>query len=466
VPIQDLVGQKDFRVLSLNPETYTLIPASVTHAFSTGRKPIYKLTTQLGRTIRATGNHKFFTIHGWQRLDALTTTDYLAIPRQLPTLDEQTMTNAELALLGHLIGDGCTLPRHAIQYTTREFDLAKTVALLVAEVFGEKVQARIQRERQWYQVYLPSTMRLTHGRHNPVTTWLKNFGVFGLRSYQKFVPRKVFGQPSAAIAVFLRHLWSTDGCIRNTGVYPQVYYASSSERLARDVQTLLLQLGITARLKRVAQKRKGRDQYHVCVTGNQDLRRFIDVIGSVGEYKRDGLDTVKQYVSSHGINTNRDIIPAFVWQEYAVPAMQACGLSQRQMQQSLGMQYMGSSLYSQNLSRGRAARVATMVDSDVLTHLSQSDIYWDQIVSIEPDGEEEVYDLTVPEYSNFVANNVTVHNSIEQDADVVLFLYRKDDDIRESVNLKVAKHRNGALGEIDLYFKGDRIKFYGMEMRR
>jgi replicative DNA helicase len=55
--------------------------------------------------------------------------------------------------------------------------------------------------------------------------------------------------------------------------------------------------------------------------------------------------------------------------------------------------------------------------------------------------------------------------SIEQDADVVMFLYRKDDDIREAVNLKIAKHRNGPLGEVDLYFKGDRIRFFGMETR-
>jgi replicative DNA helicase len=55
--------------------------------------------------------------------------------------------------------------------------------------------------------------------------------------------------------------------------------------------------------------------------------------------------------------------------------------------------------------------------------------------------------------------------SIEQDADVVMFLYRKDDDIRESVNLKIAKHRNGPLGDVDLYFKGERIKFYGMDTR-
>lgn len=55
--------------------------------------------------------------------------------------------------------------------------------------------------------------------------------------------------------------------------------------------------------------------------------------------------------------------------------------------------------------------------------------------------------------------------SIEQDADVVMFLYRKDDDIREQVSLKIAKHRNGALGEIELFFRGDRVRFYGMEKK-
>ncbi len=53
--------------------------------------------------------------------------------------------------------------------------------------------------------------------------------------------------------------------------------------------------------------------------------------------------------------------------------------------------------------------------------------------------------------------------SIEQDADVVMFLYRQDEDIREQIKLKVAKHRGGSIGTIDLYFRGDRIKFYGME---
>jgi len=50
--------------------------------------------------------------------------------------------------------------------------------------------------------------------------------------------------------------------------------------------------------------------------------------------------------------------------------------------------------------------------------------------------------------------------SIEQDADVVLFLYRPDEEDRENSRLIIAKHRNGPTGEIDMYFRADRTKFF------
>ena len=60
--------------------------------------------------------------------------------------------------------------------------------------------------------------------------------------------------------------------------------------------------------------------------------------------------------------------------------------------------------------------------------------------------------------------------AIEQDADVVMFLYREKDQTRWRqeilTKLLIAKHRNGPLGEIDLIFKGDRIRFYGVEKKR
>lgn len=56
--------------------------------------------------------------------------------------------------------------------------------------------------------------------------------------------------------------------------------------------------------------------------------------------------------------------------------------------------------------------------------------------------------------------------SIEQDADVVMFLWREDPETLENMQLDVAKHRNGPLGSIKLHFRGDRIRFYGKEMKR
>ena len=53
--------------------------------------------------------------------------------------------------------------------------------------------------------------------------------------------------------------------------------------------------------------------------------------------------------------------------------------------------------------------------------------------------------------------------SIEQDADVVMFMYRTDDNNLEDMKLSIAKHRNGGLGSIDLKFRGDRVKFYGVD---
>ncbi|MEG4445590.1 replicative DNA helicase [Microcoleus sp. AT9_B5] len=460
VPIRELVGKSGFTVWALNEATMQLEKAVVSNAFATGVKPVLRLQTRLGRAIRATGNHKFLTIHGWRRLDELKIGDRIALPRYVSSSFIQSMDNAEIALLGHMIGDGCTLPRHVIQYTTREEDLAYTVANLAIEVFGERVIPRICKERDWYQVYLPAAYHLTHNVRNPVTEWLDALGVFGLRSHQKFVPNQIFEQPQEAIALFLRHLWCTDGCIktgRDKCHYPSVYYASSSEKLARDVQSLLLRLGINARLFLSPQPGKGRDQHQVWVTGRPDLDKFIHLIGAVGNYKQQALTKIEEYIEIRSSNTNRDVIPRDVWKMYAVPAMQQFGLTTRQMQAQLGNLYCGTTLYKHNLGRERAFRLATIVKSDELALLSKSDIYWDEIASIEVDGEAEVYDLTVPALHNFVANDIIVHNSIEQDADLVIMLYRDeyynpDSPDRGIAEVIITKHRNGPTGIIKLLF--------------
>lgn len=103
--------------------------------------------------------------------------------------------------------------------------------------------------------------------------------------------------------------------------------------------------------------------------------------------------------------------------------------------------------------------------------LACSDIYWDRVTQVAADGEEEVYDLTVPGPANFVANDILVHNSIEQDADVVMFIYREDmvkeDSERKNIaDVIVAKHRNGPTDTVPLFFNRELTKFADLEMTR
>lgn len=456
-PIRDLVGKSGFRVIALNTGTWKVEPAVVSRAFCTGTKPVFKLTTRLGRTIRATANHQFLAIDGWHRLDEFVPGMHIALPRRLWGPMEATMSLDELALLGHLIGDGCTLPTHAIQYTTNDEGLAKTVAELASQVFGGRVAPRIRKEREWYQVYLPSSLRLARGIRSPVADWLRNLEVFGLRSHEKFVPEKVFRQPAPHIAHFLRHLWATDGSVhlsRGVGTYKNIYYASSSLTFARDVQRLLLRLDITASLSRHSQEAKGKDQYHVRVSGRADTERFLDLVGGLGTLKAKHPSAILEHLKNTYARSNRELLPQSVWNLVALPGV-------------------GPGPNRIHLTRERAHLLAVELRSETLDAFANSDVYWDQVLTIESGGVSDVYDLTVERNHNFVAGDIVVHNSIEQDSDVVLFIYRDrlyndnlPDEKRNIAEILIAKHRNGPVGKLELLFVDEQTKFVNLDRRR
>jgi replicative DNA helicase len=471
-PIEQLVGQTDFRVLALNTQTWKLEPHVVTNTFATGRKPVYKLTTRLGRTIRATANHKFLTIHGWKRLDELTQGERIALPRYLPGPTQATMSNDELALLGHLIGDGCTLPRHAIQYTTNDETLAKEVTCLAISVFGDKVVPRTVKELDWYQVYLAANDHLTHNKRNPVAAWLDELGVFGLRSYEKYIPRKVFAQPAESIAIFLRHLWSTDGCIHlshGKDDFINIYYGTSSAILAQHVQSLLLRLSINAKVSRIPQTGKGRDQYHVRVSGKPEIESFLKQIGGLGEKKKQHQAAIIEHLAQRQAKTNRDIIPYGVWDILEAVTIQTAVMVSTQRHKVLAKAYPESKGFMRNFNRERAAQVALLIQSECLAKLAYSDVYWDEINAIDAIGDIDVYDITVKNMGNFVANDYFVHNSIEQDADIVMFIYREDvynpeTERKNIADIIVAKHRNGPVGDVSLYFQASHTRFCDLEI--
>jgi replicative DNA helicase len=95
---------------------------------------------------------------------------------------------------------------------------------------------------------------------------------------------------------------------------------------------------------------------------------------------------------------------------------------------------------------------------------------WDPVVAVEPAGEEEVFDLTVPGPSCWLADGIVSHNSgqIEQDADLVMFIYRDEYYFPETTEhpgeaeLIIAKHRNGGLGTVHVSFQSEFPRFLGL----
>jgi replicative DNA helicase len=129
------------------------------------------------------------------------------------------------------------------------------------------------------------------------------------------------------------------------------------------------------------------------------------------------------------------------------------------------MSYCGSALYKSGISRRRMRKLSAALDDDYLDTLAHSDVLWDRVVSVSARGEERVYDATVDVTHNFVANGIIAHNSIEQDADVVMFIYRheyyhpEEQERRGIAEVIVSKHRAGSTGPVDLTFQPEFTRF-------
>lgn len=466
-----VLSQEQPMVWSLD-ETWRLVPRRLTRAFPSGVKPVFRLRLASGREVDATANHPFRTIAGWTRLDALSVGDFLAVPRRLPRPGRAyaQWDDRELILLAHLLGDGSIGP-NGVKYATADSANKKAVEDAADELFGIQVKGR-QVGSTWL-LWLPSPYRLTHNVRHPVRNWLEPTGLWGSRSHDKFIPEELMGLEDEQIALFLHHLWATDGSLtigkNGRGPLVRIYYATTSRALADGVARLLLRLDIRTRIKR-ARKKGYRDGWHVVVTGAPEMSRFLRRVGCHGE-RGERVAKALATVDATKANPNVDLVPWGVAERVKAAALSA-GRTHRELAAALDEGYCGSYLLGsparpRRFSRDRLNAMGRFLAAPELTDLATSDVFWDEIVEIVSLGEMPTFDATIDDTHNFVANVVIAHNSLEQDADVVMFLYRDElyhpDTADKGVaEVIVSKHRNGPTGVMSLAWIDRYTRFANM----
>jgi len=243
---------------TLDTNSLKLKSGTVAQVMQNGVKPVYRLTTQLGREIEATDNHPFYTFDGWRLLGELCPGDQVAVPRRIPVEGSNVWADHRLI----------ELARQATIFPT--------------------------------------------------------------------LPAETFTLTNANLAVLLAAIWKYRGEIDSALQLADCDF--SFWKVSQQVQHLLLRFGIVSAIK----------NSRVSITG-EHFHNFVSqvIIQTEGEY-------------------------AFA-----------------------------------------------MVSSPGLPFETESDIYWDKIVSIEYVGEKQTYDLTIPETHNFVANDIIVHNSHAADYAVI-----------------------------------------------
>ena len=411
VPIRDLVGTTP-DVLAVS-DRGDVVKARSDLVWPVGVRPVYRVRLSSGREIRATTLHRFLGTGGWLRVRDLHPGERLAVAGAVPEASHpERWSDLRVALLGQVLGHGV----------------------------GPAAIRRSKADREIVEL----AMKRSFAGSGVADRWLASLGLTDPASASRRIPDGAFRLGNEQAALLLRHLWAAGGTVYLPAAdsRPAVFFATSSAPLASDVCALLTRFGIVGRIRTVRETGV-RPVHTVHVVGDRDQRRFLEMVGGFG-----ALADAAARLS----------------ERLAVPPTQPT------FDDAIELPDLGAPSEPGPASGDRPARpasqagAATLVAERVVVETeTQRDVAWDVVESIDPIGDEEVFDLTVPGPASWIANGVVSHNSgaIEQDSDIVMFIHRDDQEEqqRNVAELIVAKHRNGPTGQIKLTFLPNLTQF-------
>ncbi len=427
--IADLVKSGTAKTTVSCNSRYKIEPKKITNVVSNGRKKVFKLRTHLGYELTATGNHPLLTATGWRALDELKSGDRIAAPRELTVRGKSKMPRHEIISMAWLISEGNTCHPSSLYFYNNDKALIDDFVENISKF--PHTNARVYKRRgKTFEVcvntgsfsHVPwnAKDRVKRCRMNPALsgafTWAGKMGLLGKKASVKEVPKSIFRLNNNQIALFLGRLWSGDGYVFG-GTNPIPFYATSSFRLAGQIQHLLLRFGIVSRIAHKSFKYRGglKKGYALFVTGEGSAMSFLSkIIPHMVGRKKAALE-FKKYLDQDGVGVGcRDTIPWEVkWKVREEKAASGKTWVDIERESKLSMKefYGGKHACKRGFRRETINKLGRYFNSRQLIDISCSDIYWDEVKEIKAAGIRDTYDITVDGNHNFIANGLIVHNS-------------------------------------------------------
>ncbi len=407
---------KQMNVLSIT-DNYKLKPSPITAVQENGIKEVFEVVTRRGLRIKTTDNHPFFTLSGFKELKELKVGERIGTARYAPLPKKPFfIPDYKLAVLGYLLAEGnfCH-PSGIYFYSTSQEEITDFVTL--AREFNN-AHITIDRSKTTQAVYIG---RKNKKEDNSVFQWIKELNLLNKKATKKTIPQFVFQLNKDQLSLFLAKMWQGDGSItpQKGG---QIYYATSSEVLAHQMQHLLLRLGIISTVHDKSFKYRGKVLlgFTIHISRYTNIKTFSETIGKHLIAGKEAM--LQEIIHNHAILSQKldvlsargtkDIIPAEIlltikeeiYKSYA-------SLNEYSANTGLAVRLFSYDARKIGFLRESMQYIAASLQSQVLEDISNSDVYWDEIVEINPKGKEMTYDLTITQTHNFVANDFIVHNS-------------------------------------------------------
>lgn len=378
--------------------------APLTAKVDTGTKECLRFKLGTGRSIGVTPEHPFLTPEGWQRADALKSGMSVAVPARMPLPEEPISPPLEeVVALAILLAEGSYSGEH-VGFSSEDPEIVR-LAESVAEFYKVDLKYRsgvdydfVRRER-----YGPNNVR----------TLLRSLGMDGKKAVEKTIPAPIFRLGPDALAWFLTIFWMCDGYVTDNGAE----IVLGSERMLRQIQSLLLRFGVQSRVSEKPTKYNGtiREAWRLRVLAS-GYERLSMVLGLWGK-KKDNLNALARRRRNPNVGSPH-ISEGFAQKLRNLAATRAgrwCGGALKEVGKKLGR----SRFETKHLFGANSTLLLTPFKAfcevygveDEYRWLWDSDLFWDTVEEIAPIGEQKVYDLTVQPSECFVANDILVHNT-------------------------------------------------------